>query len=214
MKISRISILDGAKHFSGFTSDRKFPPYLKLTLNLLEIELLPDTKFSGTVDFIHLLPGSTKRTRRFWFNQNNFNKKLSLSYNIYTGDLLDRIRICLYDMPAGLLEKQLCNIEPQYINTLHLDLFKPELQLEFLEALRTLSPVNFPQWFYQELPALEAASILGSTEHFKKWAVSDKIVRLYGRGEISPWYLDWAVQHLSNEYDDIKKLLGIEEIVV
>lgn len=214
MNISRISVLDGAKHFTNFTSDRKFPPYLRLTLNLLDIEFSLDTQFTGTVDLIHLFPDSTKKTRRYWFSESDFNKGLSLSYNICTADLLDKIRICLYDMPAGLLEKQLTEVEPVYTNVLHSDLLKPELQLEFMEALRVLSPANFPQWFYGELPALEASSTVGSIDHFKKWAVADKIVRLSGRGEITSWYLDWAVEHLSNEYDEIKGVLGIKEIVV
>lgn len=214
MNLNRISVMEGPKHVTGFLSDRKFPPYLRLTLNLLDIELDPGAQFTGSVEFIHVLPNFTRITNRINFTQKNFDKGLSFSCNISTGDLLDKIRISLYNMPAGLLEKQLTDINPTYIDGFPRDLINPELPLEFLEAVRLLNPSNFIEWFYGELEALEAPSVKGSTEHFKKWAVTDKIIRLLGRGEIDQWYLDWCVQHLSNEYSEVKEALGIDEIVV
>lgn len=214
MTISKISVLEGAKHITGFTSDRKFPPFLRLTLTLLDIELRPEDQFTGSVEFIHILPNHTRRSTRINFTQKSLDKGLNFTCNIYTGDLVDKIRICLYNAPSGLLQKQLSEFTPTYLDTIPHDLVNPDLQLEFLAALRLLNPSNFMKWFYGELDALEAPSLLGSNERYVKWAVTDKIIRLIGRGEIDQWYLDWCADHLSNEYDEIKTELGIAEIVV
>ena len=214
MNINRITVMEGTSHVTGFLSEQKFPPYLRLTLSLLDIELTTQTQFTGSVQFIHKLPNNTRRTKRINFTQNNFDKGLNFFCSICTGDLLEKILISLYNIPNGLLEKQLTAINPPYLNVISQEINHPELQLEFLESVRLLNPSHFMKWFYWELDALEAPSIKASTGLFKKWAIADKIIRLVGRGEINQWYLDWCAEYLCNEYADIKKELSLTEIIV
>ena len=126
MNINRITVMEGTSHVTGFLSEQKFPPYLRLTLSLLDIELTTQTQFTGSVQFIHKLPNNTRRTKRINFTQNNFDKGLNFFCSICTGDLLEKILISLYNIPNGLLEKQLTAINPPYLNVISQEINHPE----------------------------------------------------------------------------------------
>lgn len=211
MKLSRTFVLEGRKHFTSFLPGTEaFPPYLEFKLTSLTADLSnPELEINGFVDAIHFFWGE-KFVRRFIINKSDFvNNTLSVHFS--TGDLVQRIRVGLYyDIPVGsLFEKELIDVFPSARPLPHLLLKDP---LDFIEHIRTIEASELRWLISRGLHALEAPSGAGSMDALKKWAICDRIIRLWSCGKLSSNYLDWAVEHCCNDYDLIKKELGIDEI--
>lgn len=214
MKIERIIVLEGNKHYTGFLPGQgKFTPYLQFTIHSLTCNLNdPEFKLTGFIDFHYVFKNIPER-RRIHFTHQNFIDN-SYNYNLASGDLLNCVRIGLhYNLPVGsLFEVGL--LRTDYLQVTQRAGKSLNNPIDILEYIRTLSPAKFLESLTADLHALEAPSVKGSIEHFKKWVYVDRILRLYGAGEIDKWYLDWAAQFLHHEYEEVKEVLGIAEIVV
>ncbi|MBL7893830.1 MAG: hypothetical protein JNK50_00960 [Bacteroidia bacterium] len=208
MKLSRTFVLEGKKHFTGFMPGEKgFPPYLEFKLTSLTSDLSdPDLEINGFVDVIHYMWGE-KFVRRFIINKSDFvNNTLSVHFS--TGDLVQRIRVGLYyNLPVGsLFEKELIDVFPATHPLPYLFLNDP---LDFIEHIRTLDSSEIRWLISRGLNTLQAPSGAGYMEDFKKWAICDRIIRLWACGKISANYLDWVVSNHSEVYCLIKNELGI-----
>lgn len=210
MKLSRTFVLEGKKHFTGFMPGEKgFPPYLEFKLTSLTSDLSdPDLEINGFVDVMHYMWGE-RFVRRFIINKSDFvNNTLSVYFS--TGDLVQRIRVGLYyNLPVGsLFEKELIDVFPATHPLPHLFRKNP---LDFIEHIRTLDSSEIRWLISRGLHTLQAPSGAGFMEDLKKWAVCDRIIKLWVCGEISANYLNWAAENCSNEYDLVKKELGIDD---
>lgn len=218
MNLSHVILLEGEKHIVSITPKFFYSPYLTIQFECLTSELLrTSSELSGTIDILYTLPHG-EETRRIKFGKHNFNTgkpdECSASFHVNTGDLVKRIRVFLtYKLAEDMLIdiKLISNKQPLNVKMSYLDLNEP---LDYLEFVRSKSGENFKALLAGELRALEATSDKVSVRTFKKWALTDKIIRLTAEGDLPLYYLDTYALDWADAYDEVKKALGHEEIVV
>lgn len=216
MKSAATSVLDNTKHFTTFYPGyRHYSPYSAVRLTLLNTELKEGMNFNGFIDLSHQLPfGFDETVRRITIHERDFRNNVAV-YRFSTGDLVTRIRIGLfYDkLPEGtLLDQEIYAVPEEEVPPMPFACYN--IPLHFLDFVRTMPTSKFMAYLSRELDVLEATPGMDSTETFEKWAIADKILRLTGNGELHLSYLDWCAKHLFDTYADVKKELGLPEIVV
>lgn len=219
MELSHIILLEGNSHCVSIRPTFAYCPYLTITLECLTGEISEqDTELSGFVEVLYKL-NDQEETRRFSFNKQDFtisqiNGVYSKSICLNTGDLIKRIRIFFsYKLPEGMLMDILLksNRAPLNVKTVNFD---PCNRLDYLEIVRSMNGENFKDHLTREIHALEAPSDKGSMATFKKWVLTDKIIRLSGVGELPLTYLEEYALNWCDDYDAVKNQLGFSEIVV
>ena len=209
------------RKFTGFLPDPHFPSELQLDINITDIDLSdPSVEIDGRVCFTHLLPGEQKVDFNFAINKSDIINN-SLFYTINTGDLVCKVLTVLnFKVPLGAnpnirqaLKGLNARSRQNHSRQIRSSVFCQDT-LDFTQNLRALNPQDFLQFILRDLDALEAFIDKGSQQAFKKWAITDQIIRLAGCGLIPLSYVDLAVERYYIPYTKTKERLGINEILL
>lgn len=209
MKINHIALLEGTKHFTGYTGSPNFPPCFRIQLTSLTTELFePGNNLYGFIDIFYCLPFGEKNKKRLQVRLEDFSDNTVIFY-CNVGDLVERVRIGLYyDLPIATLMEQTLE---QVWETPALPCPNPDQHIDLLEYIRTMQSDKFVRWYKRNYHPLQAPVDRASMGTFKNWAIASQIIRLVAMEKISNTHLDWAAQNLAGDYDFIKKGLGIND---
>lgn len=209
MKVNHIALLEGTKHFTGYTGNPNFSPCFSIKLTSLTTELFePGNNLYGFIDIFYCLPFGQKDKKRLHVRLEDF-KDNTATYYCTVGDLVERVRIGLYyNLPIATLMEQTLE---QVWETPALACPNPDQQIDMLEYIRTMPADKFVRWYQRNYHAPQASIDGASMGTFKNWAIAGQIIRLVAMGKIRNTHLDWAAQNLAADYDLIKKGLGIND---
>jgi len=223
MELTSNTKLFNNKKITNFLPDPRFPQGLQLEITVSDIDLFdPSVEITVRICFYHNLPGDESADLNFLVSKKDFVNN-TWRYTINTGDLIRKVYTYLeFKVPLGsnpTIKQELTetreNLPKSQISLAGLIASACfDEHLDFVTNLRALNPGDFLQLISRDLEALEAAIGVGSQQTFKKWVITDQIIRLAGRGEIPHSYVDLAVSRYADAYSKCKERLGLESIIL